>query len=201
MNEHRHVELAGEFIQIVKLRRVERQAANLGGNRNAAQAQVGDRPAQFGERGFTLQHRRLGQADEVARIFFLIAAKSSLMKRHSSSGADQPSRQDKHGNIHARLIHVFELQLQVVKPLMHGRRRQSAFLQHSSTCLGIESALFGQLHRNIVMLKIDDHVCFLSFAQMISPLRDRARFATTMATSPIGTKQANANCCAPANTA
>ncbi len=53
------------------------------------------------------------------------------------------------------------------------------------------------------MLKIDNHVGFLSFAQVISA-RYRVierRNAMTMATSPIGTNQANANCCAPANTA
>ncbi len=86
-------------------------------------------------------------------------------------------------------------------PLMHGRRRQAAFLEQSSTGVGIESALFRQFDRNIAMLKVDNHVCFLSFAQVISLARDRARNAMNMATNPIGTNQANANCCAPANTA
>ena len=87
---------------------------------------------------------------------------------------------------------------------MHGGCRQSALLQHSFARRRVEPALFGQFHRNVVMLKIDDHFYpLVEFSDRVL-LRGRLFFAPAFVRDdqsyyPIGSRQANANCCAPAN--
>jgi hypothetical protein len=46
---------------------------------------------------------------------------------------------------------------------VHGRRRQPAFLEQGPAGFGVESALFGQLDRNVMMLKVDYHFALPAF--------------------------------------
>jgi hypothetical protein len=64
------------------------------------------------------------------------------------------------------LSHIIELQIQIVESLVHRRRAQTAFLKHGHAGLRIESSLLGQLHRNVVMLEIDDHLLFAPLSML-----------------------------------
>src|SRR5262245_34118608 len=90
MNKDGHIELANFFIEVIKLRRIERDPFDLRRDRNSLKTQASNRPVDFLQRLFAIQDRCLGEPNKLSRVF----PKSSLMRRHSSNEAFHPNKQD-----------------------------------------------------------------------------------------------------------